>query len=258
MKKSELKIIGASSTITPEGDSTATLHLTRGDKAFLIDCGGNIPALLREQNLDHTQLDGIIITHSHPDHTYGLPFLSHAFYNGCQKIKLWSVGEALPRLKKSLEAYDLREEGRYLEVEFKKISSREPDRIQLTKEFVVKTLPTNHSRPGVGLCFQAKNQKIVYSSDTAPADEIIKAAGNADVLLHDCQGTEAYSRYFEGSHTSARRLGKIARRANVKALVPFHYNTTQIPVTFSELAAEIREEYNGTIIQAKKGTAFYL
>ncbi len=257
MISGELKIIGASSTITPEGDSTACIHLSVGGNSFLIDCGGNIPALLREQNLDHTSLDGVIITHSHPDHAYGLPFLSHSFYNSCRSIKLWSVKEALPRLKKSLEAYDLREEGRYLEIDFKEVSSKKTDRIQLTDEFSIKTLPTNHSRPGIGLKINTESQKIVYSSDSAPAEEIVSSSRGADVLIHDCQGTEAYSRYFKKSHTSARQLGNIARKSNVSALVPFHYNTTEIPVSFSEIAAEIREEYGGTIIQAKKGTAFY-
>ncbi|MGM0381757.1 MAG: MBL fold metallo-hydrolase, partial [bacterium] len=189
--------------------------------------------------------------------TYGLPFLSHSFYNSRREITLWSTAEAIPRLKKSLEAYDLREEDRYLNINFKKINTDGPEKIKLADDLSVETLPTDHSRPGIGLKLCSDGYQIIYSSDTTPTEDIKNNSQETDVLIHDCQSTEAYRRYFKKSHTSARQLGNIAREIGAKAVVPFHYNTTEIPVTFPEIAAEIREEYSGTIIQAKKGTAFY-
>ncbi len=254
----KLTVLGASSTITPDGDSNACLHLGNGEKSILIDAGGNIPALMRETNLDYRKITDLIITHSHPDHTYGLVFLSHAFYNDFRQIQGFSPAEAIGRLKKSLAAFDLDSEERYLDIDFKPVTTEKKDTITISDDISIQTLPARHSRPGFGLKISGGEQTIVYSSDTAPSAPISTAACDADILIHDCQSTDAYRRYFKGSHTSALELGNIARRANVSCLVPFHYNTTELPPSFHELAEEIREVYKGTIIEPRKGIAFFL
>ncbi|MFP4686825.1 MAG: MBL fold metallo-hydrolase [bacterium] len=254
----KLTVLGASSTITPPGDSTACLHLDNGKQSILIDAGGNLPALMGEANIDYRKITDLIITHSHPDHCYGLPFLSHAFYHGHRRINGYSSAEAIPRLKKSLRAFDLETKNRYLDIDFKEINTRQKDTIPAGDKLQIETLPTRHSRPGFGLKMTGTEQTIVFSSDSAPGEEIIDAAQKADILIHDCQGLAAYQRYFAGSHTNSRKLGEIARECKVKCLVPFHYNTTELPQSFHELVAEIRTVYKGLVIKPAKGLSFFL
>lgn len=251
-------VLGASSTVTSPGDATASLALRGEDKLVVVDPGGDVPGRLRDVGLDYRELTGVIVTHSHPDHTFGLPFLSHSFYHSHRKIDGWSTGEALPRLEQSLEAYDLRETDRYLDITFRKISTETTDRIDLASDLEIITLPTEHSRPGFGLLLRTNHQTLVYSGDTVPTPTLREAGRGADVLLHDCQGTEAYRRYFEGSHTSAAQLGRLAEAMEVGTLVPFHHNLTELPGGWERVTGEIRRFYGGPILFPRKGLIFTL
>lgn len=258
MKTWRLHVLGSSSTLTPPGDAQASLALSNGERVILVDAGGNVPALLRDAGLNRDCVTDVIITHSHPDHTYGLPFLSHSYYHDHRQMTCWSTGEAIPRLKQSLEAYDLQESEKYITFDFNKISTDETETLELTEALSLRTIPTDHSRPGFGLSIGSENQSIVYSGDTTPCETVNEAADGADVLLHDCQGLHAYRRYFKESHTSARELGKLAATADVGTLVPFHHNLVEVPGSWEEILAEIRSYFSGPLTYPHKGMGFAL
>ncbi len=64
---------------------------------------------------------------------------------------------------------------------------------------------------------------VVYSGDTAPFDEMVEFARNADVLIHEAtvDGTleEQMNRY---GHSSARQAAEIAKKAGVRKLILVH------------------------------------
>ncbi|MFB6356423.1 MAG: MBL fold metallo-hydrolase [bacterium] len=258
MSNVQLSLLGASSTITPPGDSTASLHIEWPGGSWLVDCSGNVPDALREFDIDYRELNGIVFTHSHPDHTYGLPFLSHAFYSSHHSIDVMAPPETLPRLKDALEAYDLREPDRYLECSFEEISESEQHTLYSGPELQIRSFPNNHSRPGIGLKLSTNDQEFLFSGDTDLCGNIRKLGHGTDVLIHDCQTTHGYKRYFEGSHTSALELGKLASNLQINTLVPFHYNTTEFPPSWQDIAREIREYYRGTIVKPTRGMALHL
>jgi len=252
-------VLGASSTVAPPGDSNACLHLHGSDRSVLIDAGGNIPQILNVVDEDYREITDVIITHSHPDHTYGFPFLSHAFYNSHQSIRCWSTSEAIPKLQASLESFELQEPDRYLDVEFEEVSTKNIDRIDLgSSTLTVDTFPTRHSRPGFGLKIRKHNSELIYSGDTSPQKQLFDVAEQTDYLLHDVQATEGYKRYFQQSHTSARELGEIADRVQPSVTVPFHHNLMEFPPSRTEIVSEIREEFDGPIVFPSQGMSFFL
>lgn len=253
-----LHVLGASSTQTPPGDSNASLALSNGKKVILIDAGGNLPAKFNRANLDVDLLTDVIITHSHPDHTYGLPFLSHSFYHGHGEITCWTTSEALPRLKENLEAYDLQQPDRYLTVEFNEVATTNINSLDLVSNLEVRAFPTKHSRESFGLSIEGNNRKIVFSGDTTLCESLHEIGETADILIHDCQGLHGYKRYFEESHTSAKELGQVASELNVSLLVPFHHNLIEIPGGWEEIGSELRECYRGNIIYPTAGMGFIL
>lgn len=253
-----LHVLGSSSTLTPPGEASASLALSNGNRIILVDAGGDLPARLREARLSRDDVTDVIITHSHPDHTYGLPFLSHSYYHDHRELTCWSTAEALPRLKDSLEAYDLQDPDKYITFDFREISTTVSENLELVESLTMESLPNDHSRPGFGLAIESNQQRIVFSGDTTPCDRINRAARGADVLLHDCQGLHGYRRYFKESHTSANELGKLAEEADVSTLVPFHHNLTEIPGSWEEILGEIRKSFDGTILYPHKGMGFAL
>lgn len=258
MKSWQLTVLGASSSITPPGESTAALHLGNNEKSILIDAGGNLPYLLRENEIDYRRITDVLISHSHPDHTYGFPFLSHCFYRDKREVTCRAPAETIPRLKKALEAFDLDRDDKYLQVDFQGLSTTDIEFLQLEAELKVKSVPTKHGRDGVGYLIRSQNQSLLYTADTAPNPRLKKAGQNVDVLIVDCQATEAFRRYFKDSHCSALEVGKLASELNVKTVVPFHYNTTEFPVSWQEIGEEVRENFAGTIVKPHGGMAFTL
>lgn len=253
-----LHVLGASSTLTPPGDSNASLALSNGERIILIDAGGDLLTGLDRADLDPTRISDVIITHSHPDHTYGLPFLSHSFYHDRGEVTCWSTEEAIPRLKKSLEAYDLQKPVRYLTFKFRTVSLSAIEPIDLAISLNVSSFPTNHSRESFGLVMESSVQTIVFSGDTQPCEATHRVGTEADVLIHDCQGLQGYKHFFEGSHTSARELSKLADELNVDVLVPFHHNLVELPGGWEEIGTELRESYGGKIVYPQEGMGFIL
>lgn len=251
-------VLGASSTRTLPGDATASLALSGPRGLIVVDPGGDVPARLQEVGQDPRELTGIIVTHSHPDHTYGLPFLCHSFYHTHRRITGWTTREARPRLEQSLEAWDLRGKDRYLEVDFRTVSSERSDEIDAGPGLEITTIPTRHSRPGFGFRLKTSRQTLVYSGDTVPTRALRERGRGADVLLHDCQGTDAFRRYFEESHTSAAQLGRLASAMEVGLLVPFHHNLVELPCDWNDVTEEIRRHYDGPLLFPRKGLAFTL
>lgn len=253
-----LHVLGASSTLTPPGDSNASLVLSNGRRTVLIDASGNVSSRLERADLDRSGVTDVVITHSHPDHTYGLPFFSHSFYHDHREVTCWSTAEAIPRLEASLKAYDLQEPDRYLSIDFREVSVESPQSLNLTDEVTVTSIPTEHSRPGFGIKLESSDQTIVYTGDTTPCEAVRNAADNADVLIHDCQGLHGYRRYFAESHTTALELGRLADEVGVPTLVPFHHNLVEVPGGWEEIGAELREAFDGEILYPSKGMGFVL
>ncbi len=67
-----------------------------------------------------------------------------------------------------------------------------------------------------------RGRKIVYTGDTRPTRETVKAARGADVLFHDATFASEHDRARETAHTTARDAARIAKEAGVKMLVLTH------------------------------------
>lgn len=69
-------------------------------------------------------------------------------------------------------------------------------------------------------------KKIVYAMDTRPTAETVKAAKDADLLIHESSYTEEFGRLArERKHSTALEAAEIAKKANVKRLVLTHIST---------------------------------
>ena len=74
------------STTAPIADpahDNVYMVLDADDLKLLIDCGGSPSSRVAQAGLNFTDLDGLIVTHHHPDHIYGVPVLL---------MNLWFLG----------------------------------------------------------------------------------------------------------------------------------------------------------------------
>ena len=70
-----LTFIGTSSGLTVIDRSHACIYLEIGDKKLLLDCGEGTTRSLLKLGFDPSDIDLIIISHTHPDHCAGIPTL---------------------------------------------------------------------------------------------------------------------------------------------------------------------------------------
>ncbi len=89
-------------------------------------------------------------------------------------------------------------------------------------------------------------RKIVYSGDTRPCENTVKAAASADVLIHDSTFDSGLrNRAIEEGHSTASEAAEVALRAQVKRLFLFHISPRydDASILLNEARAVFAETY---------------
>ncbi|OYT27389.1 MAG: ribonuclease Z [Candidatus Altiarchaeales archaeon ex4484_96] len=77
--------------------------------------------------------------------------------------------------------------------------------------------------PDMVLSEPVPGRKVVYTGDTRACDSVIKAAANADVLIHDSTFSDAEEEKTQQmAHCTARQAAGVAKKANAKRLYLTH------------------------------------
>ncbi len=96
-------------------------------------------------------------------------------------------------------------------------------------------------------------RRFVYTGDTRPTDGVVKAARDADLLVHDGTfGEEHRERALKTAHSTAREAGQVAQDAGVKRLALTHIST-RYTGQGSQLESEARQRFDGTVFVADDG-----
>jgi len=265
-------------TPNPDPDhSGCCVAVVVGNKSYIVDFG---PGLIRQaaamspryggkiEALQPKDITTAFLTHLHSDHTTGYPDLI---------LTPWVMGRDKPLqvygpegIKKMtehiLEAY--REDISY------RLYGAEPANNQgwrvnvheflddglIYSDSLVKVeafhVPHGSWPNAFGFRFTTPDKVVVISGDTAPCENILKYAQNADILVHEVYSkkgfdtkNEFWKNYHKQNHTSTVELGEIAQKLNIKKLVLYHL----LPwgSTDQEMIDEISRSFKGEIIVGK-------
>ncbi|MFP2924093.1 MBL fold metallo-hydrolase [Pyxidicoccus sp. 3LG] len=96
-------------------------------------------------------------------------------------------------------------------------------------------------------------RRLVISGDTRPCASVVKAARDADLLVHESTfSDDEQERALETRHSTAREAARVAREAGARRLVLTHLSSRH-DTDPGKLLAQAREEYKGPVEVAFDG-----
>jgi ribonuclease Z len=220
-----------------------------GQTLCLLDVGGSPVQKLRRLGVDPVALSAVVVTHTHPDHVYGLPALVQCLLILGRRapLPIHCRVEHVGLIERLLDLFGLRREG--LEVPVMGVEPQAGVRVLDTPDLVLTASPNVHgAMPNLAVRLEAAGGSVVYSSDTRPCPEVTALARGATVLVHEA--TFARPNPAEW-HSTAREAGEIARAAGVGRLLLAHVGYAE----HGRLAARTREAraaFGGSVAVAEE------
>jgi ribonuclease Z len=239
----KIKILGTASAVPDQNHLNTHFVLESADRSILVDCSGNPFARFDQAGLDPMQLTDMIITHFHPDHVMGVPLLLMDLWISGRKdpINLYGLEEVIDRIQSLMALFEWETWEAMFPINFVRLSEEEGFDLLKTEDVSITGLPTCHILPSICLRFELHDGVICYSGDTAPCENVVRLAEEADILIHEASGE-----YF--GHSSAKQAGEIASKAGVKSLFLIHYPPDSDP---EKLLEEAGQSYSGEVVIAE-------
>lgn len=235
----------------PDGDRSApAFAVVVNNEAYLVDCGGGTSHQLMKVGINPSSITNIFLTHIHIDHCVEFPSIVFGAYLTGKKGSFKVYGpEGVKHFTDSIfdDTYDfakkMMEKLRGLEI---KIETQEYTEgvVYNNNGLIVTTLPVQHGINTLAFKFVADGKTLVFSGDTAPCDNIIEIAKDADVLVIECSFPESAG--IKKGHCIPSQVGKIASSACVKKVILTHL----FPVCKgkeSEIIADVKKYYDGDV-----------
>ncbi len=120
-----------------------------------------------------------------------------------------------------------------------------------------RSITANGRRIALGsVTYYEHGKKIVYATDTRPCASTVKAARDADLLIHEAAFAGSERRLaVERKHSTAYEAALVAKKAKAKALVTMHLSARYR--SSDKLLAEAKKVFPNTII-ANDGYTIYI
>jgi ribonuclease Z len=199
---------------------TTALVVRAGQTVCLVDVGGSPVQKLRRVGVDPVALSAVVVTHTHPDHVYGLPALIQCLLILGRRAPLpvYCRLEHVDLVGQLLDLFGLRGEG--LAVPVLGVAPREGEPVLATPDLAITASPNVHGEmPNLAVRVAADRRSVVYSSDTRPCPQVEALARGATALVHEATFDRPNPAEW---HSTAREAGAVARAAGVGRLYLAH------------------------------------
>lgn len=235
----KLTIIGCYGAY-PEPDGASSGYLLEADGTrLLIDCGSGVLARL-QTILPLFELDGVVLSHYHPDHDADLGCLHHAAL----------IDSQLGKRTAPLAAWGPGEEKRLQYGAFCQGNSYLPGLSFTLGAFTVAASLNPHDIPSYALKITAGGKALVFSGDTGYDEGLASFAQGADCFLCESSFYAAQDAPAKGHHLTSAQAGELAQRAGVKLLVLTHFPHFG---EIKQLRDEAGQRYAGKLLLAARG-----
>ena len=235
-----ITVLGASGTYPAPGTACSGYLLRSTSTSVWLDCGSGSLANL-QRHVDLVDLDGVICSHSHPDHWLELPLAVNALRYGLDRFDAhlplyWTAGTA--------ELFGI-------------VSGRPPTPTfepQVIDERSTVTIGdidfsfsrTDHPVETLAVRADAEGRSIAYSADTGNGWDLASLGEGIDLAIVEATLDEDEAGKVQ--HLTASEAGAQATRAGVAGLVLTHLAPGSDP---DARAAAAASAYDGPITVAR-------
>jgi len=243
----EVYIIGSGTGVPSLKRGSPGTVIRTGDSIMLLDSGSGTLRRLLEVDIDFREIDYLLYSHFHPDHTSDLvPFLFASQYGSERKrVKELSIigPVGIAEFYRSLKtAY-----GKWIVPQSFSLDLVEIDHDRMSfADFDLQGFPLVHSDHSVGFRLRSKEGKVVaYSGDTDYCANLIELAKGVDLLILECSLPD--DRKVDG-HLTPSLAGRVAREAECRRIILTHFYP---PCDDYDITGIVKEQYSGEVILAE-------
>lgn len=252
-----ITFLGTSASIPTVERGMPSIAL-RGKELYLWDCGEGAQRQMMKYKVGFGSVKGIFISHLHLDHFLGIYGLIETLRLSSTFLKPLPVfaprgfadllinkwdfldvreikpGELLKDAEGAISAYRVRHSREsfgfvYEEREKRKFHEQKAHKSGLQGKMFREIQEKGFVKAGSkkimleDVSWVQNGKKVVYSGDALPCEATLKAAKNADLLIHEATFTKEYEKEAEErNHTTAAQAAQIAKAAGVKKLALTH------------------------------------
>jgi phosphoribosyl 1,2-cyclic phosphodiesterase len=241
------------------GGNTSCIEVRCGDYNFIFDAGTGLKKLGDSLPPNAPLNYDIFLTHTHFDHLNGFPFFKPA-YSAASRLKIW--------------AGHLRPNNRSIEEEIRNLMDRPffpitvdimaatlifndfeyGETLQISPQITLRTAKLNHPDGATGYRVEFDNRSICYVTDTEhvpgkPDENIINLIRDADLVIYDCNFTDAEFEHYRGwGHSTWQEGVRLCKLANAKKLVVFHHDPSHDDAFMDRVAKEVEQALPGSVV----------
>jgi len=242
-------ILGSGTSVPLADRASPSVAISIEERFILMDIGPGTMRQLAIAGLEYQDIDYIVISHFHPDHTADLIhfFFATRYPPVLEEREPFTIvapkgfDQFLDLLKKPY--------GRWLDL---------PDRLMNIEElktgqkdarefdgFRIHSAPVNHTPQSLGFRIEDRAGKsIAYSGDTGYCEGIVDLARDVDLLILECSFPDEET--IPG-HLTPSEAGDIAARAGAKKLVLTHFYPE---ILTTDIEAQCRKTFQGDLVLA--------
>ena len=238
-----ITILGCSGSYNAlPGEACSGYLVQAGNTNIWMDCGnGSFTNLQR--HVDVCDLDAVVVTHSHPDHSvdlYGLHTLATYGLQLCD-IPIFAAAEVEEKLRVLVSDW----QGTFA---WKTVGDGAREMIN---DVAVDFSATDHPVPTVAVSMRFDSKHLVYTADTGPLWSPEAFGTNADFLLSEASYTHDDRR--SPIHLSGQQAGELARSAGAQRLALTHLWPT---IDHAACGAEAEAAFGGAVTVVRTGDRF--
>ena len=234
-------VLGCSGSHGSPGRMCSSYLVEHEDTRFVMDCGnGSLSNLMAETDL--ADVDGVWLSHLHPDHmadVFGLHYALRFHPDGPLSVPLYGPAATMQRVGALTDPESFGEA-----LPFTPVAAG--DRFDVGA-LSVELFAAHHPVETCAARVRGSDRVVAYSGDSAPTPALVACARDADLFACDSTWSAQLADLPPGIHCTARQAGEQAASAGAARLLVTHVAHPQDPVALGEEAAEV---FDGEVLVA--------